>query len=204
MGAKLIYFQFHQKAPVCISSPAPSRTSSMSGATGDEDESAVHITNGKQAEVAAKRIFLNVAKPGSKSPFIACEIFTCEVDIILKALVEDEELMNMLFFFLEPEHHHSALQSKFIRLSVLVLIRLIGADEHLYTSYVDSMQWLEDTNVLEMIVDKFSSTVSLNYLSMNRYYQQPYYVIYRLTVDLFLYPLVILTQRIPKVSCEEN
>ncbi|MFS7901033.1 hypothetical protein Hanom_Chr00s163386g01825981 [Helianthus anomalus] len=66
MGAKLIYFQFHQKAPVCISSPAPSRTSSMCGATGDEDESAVHITNGKQAEVAAKRIFLNVAKPGSK------------------------------------------------------------------------------------------------------------------------------------------
>ncbi|MQM12261.1 hypothetical protein Taro_045175 [Colocasia esculenta] len=24
-------------------------------------------------------------------PFIACEIFTCEVDIILKTLVEDEE-----------------------------------------------------------------------------------------------------------------
>ena len=25
-------------------------------------------------------------------PFIACEIFTCEVDIILKTLVEDEEV----------------------------------------------------------------------------------------------------------------
>ncbi|KAJ0742620.1 putative SIT4 phosphatase-associated protein family [Helianthus annuus] len=49
----------------------------------------------------------------------------------------------------------------------VLIIRLIGADEHLYTSYVDSMQWLEDTNVLEMIVDKFSSTISLNYLSMN-------------------------------------
>ncbi|MFS7988421.1 putative SIT4 phosphatase-associated protein family [Helianthus anomalus] len=109
--------------------------------------------------------------------------------------------MNMLFFFLEPKHHHSALLAGYFS---KVLIRLIGANEHLYTSYVDSMQWLEDTNVLEMIVNKFSSTVSLNYLSMNRYYQQPYYVIYRLTVDLFLYPLVILTQRIPKVSCEEN
>ena len=43
---------------------------------------------------------------------------------------------------------------------VQFLIRLIGADEHLYTSYADSMQWLEDTDVLEMIVDKFSSTVS--------------------------------------------
>ncbi|KAJ0699220.1 putative SIT4 phosphatase-associated protein family [Helianthus annuus] len=44
-----------------------------------------------------------------KFPFIVYEIFTCEVDIILKALVEDEELMNMLFSFLEPEHPHSAL-----------------------------------------------------------------------------------------------
>ncbi|KAF5790725.1 hypothetical protein HanRHA438_Chr09g0398211 [Helianthus annuus] len=66
MGAKLIYFQFHQKAPVCISSSAPSRASSMCGVTGDEDESVVHITNRKQAEVAPKRIFLNVAKPSSK------------------------------------------------------------------------------------------------------------------------------------------
>lgn len=28
-------------------------------------------------------------------PFIACEIFTCEVDIILKTLVEDEEVRNI-------------------------------------------------------------------------------------------------------------
>ena len=41
-----------------------------------------------------------------------------------------------------------------------VLIRLIGADEHLYSNYVESMQWLEDIDVLEMIVDKFSSSVS--------------------------------------------
>lgn len=41
-----------------------------------------------------------------------------------------------------------------------VLIRLIGADEHMYTNYMDSMKWLEDMNLLEMIVDKFSSSVS--------------------------------------------
>ncbi|XP_047947956.1 serine/threonine-protein phosphatase 6 regulatory subunit 3-like [Salvia hispanica] len=41
-----------------------------------------------------------------------------------------------------------------------VLIRLIGADEHIYTNCADSMQWLEDMNVLEMIVDKFSSSDS--------------------------------------------
>ncbi|XP_076899724.1 uncharacterized protein LOC143553664 isoform X2 [Bidens hawaiensis] len=128
-----------------------------------------------------------------KFPFIACEIFTCEVDIILNALVEDDQLMNMLFSFLNPEHPHSTLLAGYFSKVVVclllrktvplmnyiqarqdiihklvdligitsimeVLIRLIGADEHLYTSYLESMQWLEDTDVLEMIVDKFSST----------------------------------------------
>ncbi|KVI00718.1 Armadillo-type fold [Cynara cardunculus var. scolymus] len=128
-----------------------------------------------------------------KFPFIACEIFTCEVDIILKALVEDEELMNLLFSFLEPEHPHKTLLAGYFSKVVAclmfrksaplmnyiqahpyiikklvdlvgitsimeVLIRLIGADEHLYTSYADPTQWLEDIDVLEMIVDKFSSS----------------------------------------------
>ncbi|CAN1226665.1 Serine/threonine-protein phosphatase 6 regulatory subunit 3 [Linum grandiflorum] len=128
-----------------------------------------------------------------KLPFIACEIFTCEVDIILKTLVEDDELMNLLFSFLEPTHSHGTLlagyfskvciclllrktvpflnyvkahQEIFGKLVDLigitsimeVLIRLIGADEHLYSSYTDAMQWIHDTNVLELIVDKFSSS----------------------------------------------
>jgi len=42
---------------------------------------------------------------------------------------------------------------------VQVLIRLIGADEAMYSSYADSMQWLDDIQVLEMIVDKFSTSV---------------------------------------------
>jgi len=41
------------------------------------------------------------------------------------------------------------------------LIRLIGADEHMYANHVDVMQWIEETDVLEMIVDKFSSSVSI-------------------------------------------
>jgi serine/threonine-protein phosphatase 6 regulatory subunit 3 len=41
-----------------------------------------------------------------------------------------------------------------------VLIRLIGADETIYSNYADTLQWLENTDVLEMIVDKFSSSVS--------------------------------------------
>ncbi|KAL9273694.1 Serine/threonine-protein phosphatase 6 regulatory subunit 3-like protein [Drosera capensis] len=41
-----------------------------------------------------------------------------------------------------------------------VLIRLIGADDHVYTNYTDAMKWLEDTNVLDMIVDKLTSSDS--------------------------------------------
>jgi serine/threonine-protein phosphatase 6 regulatory subunit 3 len=41
-----------------------------------------------------------------------------------------------------------------------VLIRLIGADETIYSNYGDTLQWLENTDVLEMIADKFSSSVS--------------------------------------------
>ncbi|KAL3616840.1 hypothetical protein CASFOL_039234 [Castilleja foliolosa] len=128
-----------------------------------------------------------------KFPFIACEIFTCEIDIILKALVEDEELMDLLFSFLDPEHPHSTQLAGYFSKVVIcllmrkttplmnyiqahqdiikrlldligitsvmeVLIRLIGADDHIYANYPDSMQWLEDMNVLEMIVDKFSSS----------------------------------------------
>ncbi|TKY72368.1 Serine/threonine-protein phosphatase 6 regulatory subunit 3 [Spatholobus suberectus] len=134
-------------------------------------------------------------KRSFKFPFIACEIFTCEVDIILKTLVEDEELTNLLFSFLDPNHSHTNLLAGYFSKVVVclllrktvpfmqyvqahqeivkklveligitsimeVLIRLMGADEHMYVSHVDAMQWIEDTNVLEMIVDKFSSSDS--------------------------------------------
>ncbi|KAI3780306.1 hypothetical protein L2E82_10283 [Cichorium intybus] len=39
-----------------------------------------------------------------------------------------------------------------------VLIRLIGADENFYTSFADSTQWLQDIDVLEIIIHKFISS----------------------------------------------
>ncbi|XP_006846781.2 serine/threonine-protein phosphatase 6 regulatory subunit 3 [Amborella trichopoda] len=130
-----------------------------------------------------------------KFPFVACEIFTCEIDVILKTLVEDEELMNLLFSFLEPNRSHCTLlagyfskvvvclmlrktiplmnyvqahQEIFGRLVDLigitsimeVLVRLVGADDHMYTNFTDVMQWLADTNLLEMIADKLSPSNS--------------------------------------------
>ena len=57
---------------------------------------------------------------------------------------------------------------QFIELTVKqVLMRLIGADETIYSNFADTLQWLESTDVLEMIVDKFSSSVSTDASSLS-------------------------------------
>ncbi|KAF3493777.1 hypothetical protein DY000_02058063 [Brassica cretica] len=129
------------------------------------------------------------SKRAYKFPFISCEIFTCEIDVILKTLVEDDELMDLLFSFLEPNRSHSALLAGYFSKVVIclmvrktaalmnyvkghqnvfrqlvdligitsimeVLVRLVGADDHVYPNFLDVMQWLADSNLLEMIVDK--------------------------------------------------
>ncbi|KAE8688763.1 auxin response factor 18-like [Hibiscus syriacus] len=126
-----------------------------------------------------------------KFPFVSCEIFTCEIDVILRTLVEDEELMDLLFSFLEPNRPHSALLAGYFSKVVVclilrktvplmnyvqvhqvlfrllvdligitsimeVLVRLVGADDHVYPNFLDVMQWLADSNLLEMVVDKLS------------------------------------------------
>ncbi|KAK6936051.1 SIT4 phosphatase-associated protein family [Dillenia turbinata] len=150
------------------------------------------------------------SKRAFKFPFVSCEIFTCEIDVILRTLVEEEELMDLLFSFLEPDRPHSTLLAGYfskvvvclmlrktvplmnyvqnyclpimpdelIKLSALqqshqdvfrklvdligitsimeVLIRLVGADDHMYPNSFDIMQWLADSNLLEMIVDKMN------------------------------------------------
>ncbi|PWA99812.1 hypothetical protein CTI12_AA003200 [Artemisia annua] len=135
----------------------------------------------------SKRIF--------KFPFMACEIFTCEIDGVFKTLVDEEELMDLLFSFLEPTHPHSALLAGYFSKVVIclmlrktvplmnyvqahqyvfqqlvdligitsimeVLVRLVGADDHVYPNSTDVMQWLADSNLLEMIVDKLSPSNS--------------------------------------------
>ncbi|OVA10131.1 SIT4 phosphatase-associated protein family [Macleaya cordata] len=135
------------------------------------------------------------SKRAFKFPFIACEIFTCEIDVILKTLVEEEELMDLLFSFLEPNHPHSTLLAGYFSKVVVclmlrktvslmnyvqahqdvfrqlvdligitsimeVLIRLVGADDHIYPNFMDVMQWLANSNLLEMIVDKLNPSSS--------------------------------------------
>ncbi|KAF8402753.1 hypothetical protein HHK36_010843 [Tetracentron sinense] len=131
------------------------------------------------------------SKRAFKFPFIACEIFTCEIDVIFKTLIEEEELMNLLFSFLEPHRPHCALLAGYFSKVVVclmlrktvpvmnyveahqdvfrqlvdligitsimeVLVRLVSANDHMYPNFMDVMQWLADSNLLEMIVDKLS------------------------------------------------
>ncbi|XP_040991874.1 serine/threonine-protein phosphatase 6 regulatory subunit 2-like isoform X2 [Juglans microcarpa x Juglans regia] len=142
-----------------------------------------YIVDEAPEDAESKRVF--------KFPFIACEIFTCEIDVILKTLVEEEELMNLLFSFLEPNRPHGTLLAGYFSKVVVclmirktvplmnyvqahqdvfrhlvdligitsimeVLVRLVGSNDHVYPNYVDVMQWLADSNLLEMIVDKLS------------------------------------------------
>ncbi|KAI3843754.1 hypothetical protein MKW92_035211 [Papaver armeniacum] len=135
------------------------------------------------------------SKRAFKFPFIACEVFTCEIDVILKTLVEDEKLMDLLFSFLEPNHPHSSLLAGYFSKVVVclmlrktvslmnyvqahqdvfrqlvdligitsimeVLIRLVGADDHIYPNFMDVMEWLANSNLLEMIVDKLNPSSS--------------------------------------------
>lgn len=39
-------------------------------------------------------------------------------------------------------------------------MRLVGADDHMYPNTMDVMQWLADSSLLEMIVDKLNPSVS--------------------------------------------
>ncbi|OEL20141.1 Serine/threonine-protein phosphatase 6 regulatory subunit 2 [Dichanthelium oligosanthes] len=144
-------------------------------------------------------------KRSFKFPFIACEIFTCEIDVILRTLVEDEELMDLLFSFVKPDHPHSTLLSGYFSKVVIclmhrktaplmnyvqghpeivvqlvdligitsimeVLIRLIGADENIYSNYGDTLQCfvgrlfqhaLEESRPKSVLVHSLSVCISL-------------------------------------------
>jgi serine/threonine-protein phosphatase 6 regulatory subunit 3 len=61
-------------------------------------------------------------KRAFKFPFIACEIFTCDVEVIFKTLVEDDALMNFLFSFLEPGRPHGTLLAGYFSKVVVSLL----------------------------------------------------------------------------------
>ncbi|GJQ94272.1 hypothetical protein Tco_0005411 [Tanacetum coccineum] len=60
----------------------------------EEDETAVHITDEMQAKIAAKKIFINVAKQGSKCIYL---------EVLMHFLIEDEALKVIRLFYGESE-----------------------------------------------------------------------------------------------------
>lgn len=51
-------------------------------------------------------------------------------------------------------------------------MRLVGADDHIYAFHVESLQWLADTDLLEMLVDKLSPPVILLFLHLETTYEE--------------------------------
>jgi serine/threonine-protein phosphatase 6 regulatory subunit 3 len=62
------------------------------------------------------------SKRAFKFPFISSEVLTCEIDVILKTLVDEEELMNLLFSFLEPNRSHSVMLAGYFSKVVICLM----------------------------------------------------------------------------------
>lgn len=73
-----------------------------------------YIVEEASEDAEKKRIF--------RFPFIASEIFTCEVDVIMKTLVEDEDLMNLLFSFLKSDYPHGTLSAGYFAKVVICLM----------------------------------------------------------------------------------
>ncbi|XP_075521909.1 uncharacterized protein LOC142555118 isoform X2 [Primulina tabacum] len=92
-----------------------------------------------------------------KFPFIACEIFTCEIDVILKTLVEEDELMDLLFSFLEPSRPHSALLAGYFSKVVvcLMLRKTIPLMNHFKVHqevFVQLVDLIGITSIMEVLV----------------------------------------------------
>ncbi|XP_075506330.1 uncharacterized protein LOC142543148 isoform X1 [Primulina tabacum] len=98
-----------------------------------------------------------VSRRTFKFPFIACEIFTCEIDVILKTLVEEDELMDLLFSFLEPSHPHSTLLAGyFSKVVVCLMLRktiplmnYVKAHQEVFVQLVDL---IGITSIMEVLV----------------------------------------------------
>ncbi|CAM8955637.1 unnamed protein product [Rhodiola kirilowii] len=96
-------------------------------------------------------------KRAFKFPFIACEVFTCEIDVILKTLVEDEELMYLLFSFLKTDRPHSALSAGyFSKVVVCLMLRKTVPLISYVQAHPNVLQHLVDligiTSIMEVLV----------------------------------------------------
>ncbi|KAI4340414.1 hypothetical protein MLD38_025253 [Melastoma candidum] len=154
----------------------------------------INFLSGKEQVMQLLQYIVGEPPEGSDTKFsyISCEILTSNIDAILNTLLEDDQLMDFLFSFLEPNRDHKAQLAEYFRKVVLhlihrktlhfmiyiegghkdvfrklvnligvsaitkLLIQLLGDDDNEYVcpDHLDVVQWLANSNLLEMIVDK--------------------------------------------------
>ncbi|XP_010510632.1 PREDICTED: serine/threonine-protein phosphatase 6 regulatory subunit 3-like isoform X1 [Camelina sativa] len=108
-----------------------------------------YVVEEPQDDADSKRAF--------KFPFISCEIFTCEIDVIFKTLVEDDKLMDLLFSFLEPNRPHSALLAGYFgKVVICLMIRKTAALMSYIKGHGNVFSQLVDligiTSIMEVLV----------------------------------------------------
>ncbi|PSR95196.1 Serine/threonine-protein phosphatase 6 regulatory subunit like [Actinidia chinensis var. chinensis] len=108
-----------------------------------------YIVEEPQEDAESKQTF--------KFPFIACEIFTCEIDVILKTLVEEEELMNLFFSFLQPNRpHNSLLAGYFSKVVICLMVRKTVPLMNYVQVHQDVLRQLVDligiTSIMEVLI----------------------------------------------------
>jgi len=126
-----------------------------------------------------------------KYPYLACEIFTCEIEIVFTTILEGFELPDLLFSLLDRPvplppvlagyfakvvgslltrqtvacMHY--LQSRQHLLGYLVrhlgttsiaevIMQLVGADDQILMFHSESLQWLGETSLLELVLDSLA------------------------------------------------
>ncbi|KAI5058572.1 hypothetical protein GOP47_0026742 [Adiantum capillus-veneris] len=108
-----------------------------------------YIVEEPPEESDTKRVF--------KFPFIACEVFTCEIEVILKTMADDEQIMDLLFSFLDPDHSHGALLAGYFSKVVICLLmrkttaimRYLQARKEILKKLVDL---ISITSIMEVLI----------------------------------------------------
>ncbi|XP_024521407.1 serine/threonine-protein phosphatase 6 regulatory subunit 3 isoform X2 [Selaginella moellendorffii] len=123
----------------------------------------VNFLRGKAQVQQMIRYIVEEAPEGASSerafkfPFISCQVITCEVQDILKTLVEDEELLGFLFSFLDPSWKHGTLLAGyFSKVVICLLIREHAAIIRYLQGHKDLLKNLVDligiTSIKEVLM----------------------------------------------------
>ncbi|KAF9599548.1 hypothetical protein IFM89_038814 [Coptis chinensis] len=87
--------------------------------------------------------------------------FVASVEVSKRVICQERDQARVSMMKMQVAHAHQDVIQQLVDLigitSIMeVLVRLVGADDHVYSNFMDVMQWLANSNLLEMIVDKLN------------------------------------------------